>query len=79
MSFLDRNVLVDGVRLAYRDRGEGEPVVFVHGTPSASAPSRSAISCFIASGIGAFAAVALSTTTHSARAEHSTPSRHIPY
>ena len=34
MSFLDRNVLVDGVRLAYRDRGEGEPVVFVHGTPS---------------------------------------------
>ncbi|GAA4921414.1 pimeloyl-ACP methyl ester carboxylesterase [Actinomycetospora succinea] len=34
MSFLDRNVLVDGVRLAYRDRGEGDPVVFVHGTPS---------------------------------------------
>jgi pimeloyl-ACP methyl ester carboxylesterase len=34
MSLLDRNVLVDGVRLAYRDRGEGEPVVFVHGTPS---------------------------------------------
>jgi pimeloyl-ACP methyl ester carboxylesterase len=34
MSFLDRNLLVDGVRLAYRDRGEGDPVVFVHGTPS---------------------------------------------
>ena len=34
MTFLDRNLLVDGVRLAYRDRGEGEPVVFVHGTPS---------------------------------------------
>lgn len=34
MSFLDRHVLVDGVRLAYRDRGEGDPVVFVHGTPS---------------------------------------------
>ncbi|MEJ2890804.1 alpha/beta fold hydrolase [Actinomycetospora aeridis] len=34
MSFLDRNVLVDGVRLAYRDRGDGDPVVFVHGTPS---------------------------------------------
>jgi pimeloyl-ACP methyl ester carboxylesterase len=33
---LDRHVLVDGVRLAYRDRGEGEPVVFVHGTPSYS-------------------------------------------
>ncbi len=36
MDFLDRHVLVDGVRLAYRDRGEGEPVVFVHGTPSLS-------------------------------------------
>ncbi|MEJ2866085.1 alpha/beta fold hydrolase [Actinomycetospora flava] len=36
MSFLDRQVLVDGVRLAYRDRGEGDPVVFVHGTPSYS-------------------------------------------
>ncbi len=34
MTLLDRNPLVDGVRLAYRDRGEGEPVVFVHGTPS---------------------------------------------
>jgi pimeloyl-ACP methyl ester carboxylesterase len=34
MTLLDRNLLVDGVRLAYRDRGEGEPVVFVHGTPS---------------------------------------------
>ena len=33
---LDRHVLVDGVRLAYRHRGEGEPVVFVHGTPSYS-------------------------------------------
>jgi len=33
---LDQHVLVDGVRLAYRDRGEGEPVVFVHGTPSYS-------------------------------------------
>ena len=36
MEFLDRHVVVDGVRLAYRDRGEGEPVVFVHGTPSHS-------------------------------------------
>jgi pimeloyl-ACP methyl ester carboxylesterase len=33
---LDRHVLVDGVRLAHRDRGEGDPVVFVHGTPSYS-------------------------------------------
>ncbi|MHC1558330.1 alpha/beta fold hydrolase [Actinomycetospora sp. C-140] len=36
MDLLDRHVLVDGVRLAYRDRGEGDPVVFVHGTPSHS-------------------------------------------
>jgi pimeloyl-ACP methyl ester carboxylesterase len=36
MEFPDRHVVVDGVRLAYRDRGEGEPVVFVHGTPSHS-------------------------------------------
>jgi pimeloyl-ACP methyl ester carboxylesterase len=36
MTFLDRHLLVDGVRLAYRDRGEGDPVVFVHGTPSYS-------------------------------------------
>lgn len=36
MSSLDRNVLVDGVRLAYRDRGDGPLVVFVHGTPSYS-------------------------------------------
>lgn len=36
MSFLEQNILVDGVRLRYRDRGEGDPVVFVHGTPSYS-------------------------------------------
>lgn len=36
MDFLDRDILVDGVRLAYRDRGDGDPVVFVHGTPSYS-------------------------------------------
>lgn len=33
---VDRDVVVDGVRLAYRDRGSGEPVVFLHGTPSHS-------------------------------------------
>ncbi|WP_020498761.1 alpha/beta fold hydrolase [Sciscionella marina] len=36
MTFLRGDLLVDGVRLAYRDRGTGEPVVFVHGTPSHS-------------------------------------------
>ncbi|MER7795883.1 alpha/beta hydrolase [Microbacterium sp. NPDC096154] len=36
MSFLDRHLIVDGSRIAYRDRGDGEPVVFIHGTPSYS-------------------------------------------
>lgn len=33
---LDSEVILNGVRLAYRDRGAGEPVVFLHGTPSHS-------------------------------------------
>lgn len=33
---LDRGVILGGARLAYRDRGHGEPVVFLHGTPSHS-------------------------------------------
>ncbi|SCK24983.1 Pimeloyl-ACP methyl ester carboxylesterase [Streptomyces sp. WMMB 714] len=33
---LTDHLVVDGVRLAYRDRGRGEPVVFIHGTPSHS-------------------------------------------
>ncbi|MDD9206761.1 alpha/beta hydrolase [Georgenia sp. 10Sc9-8] len=36
MTLLTDNLIVDGVRLAYRDRGQGEPVIFVHGTPSHS-------------------------------------------
>ncbi|WP_016908908.1 alpha/beta fold hydrolase [Streptomyces xiaopingdaonensis] len=36
MTFLTDNLLVDGVRLAYRDRGAGDPVVLLHGTPSHS-------------------------------------------
>lgn len=36
MSLSDSDILVDGVRLAYRDRGDGPPVVFLHGTPSYS-------------------------------------------
>ncbi len=34
MTLLTDHLVVDGVRLAYRDRGEGPPVVFIHGTPS---------------------------------------------
>ena len=30
-------VIVEGVKLAYRDEGHGAVVVFVHGTPSSSA------------------------------------------
>ncbi|GGW95650.1 oxidoreductase [Streptomyces malachitofuscus] len=33
---LTDHVVVDGVRLAYRHRGHGEPVLFLHGTPSHS-------------------------------------------
>ena len=36
MSLSDKDIIVDGVRLAYRDRGDGPPVVFLHGTPSYS-------------------------------------------
>lgn len=36
MTFLTDDLVVDGVRIAYRDRGSGEPVVFLHGTPSHS-------------------------------------------
>ncbi|WP_211236661.1 alpha/beta fold hydrolase [Arthrobacter castelli] len=30
------NLIADGLRIAYRDRGRGEPVIFIHGTPSHS-------------------------------------------
>ncbi|GGX58588.1 alpha/beta fold hydrolase [Streptomyces minutiscleroticus] len=36
MTFLTDHLVVDGVRIACRDRGRGEPVVFLHGTPSHS-------------------------------------------
>ncbi|MEV4047081.1 alpha/beta hydrolase [Streptomyces sp. NPDC049744] len=36
MHFLPSNLIVDGVRISYRDHGEGAPVVFIHGTPSYS-------------------------------------------
>lgn len=32
--FLDLQIVVDRVRIACRDRGAGDPVVFLHGTPS---------------------------------------------
>lgn len=36
VSPVDRDIVVDGVRLAYCDHGSGEPVVLIHGTPSHS-------------------------------------------
>lgn len=36
MTLSTASLIVDGVRLAYRDRGQGEPVIFIHGTPSHS-------------------------------------------
>lgn len=47
---LDRHVLVNGVRLAYRDRGDGDPVVFVHGTPSYSYEWRDVVPAVEAAG-----------------------------
>lgn len=35
-TLLDSEIILNGVRLAYGDRGTGEPVVFLHGTPSHS-------------------------------------------
>ncbi|MFI8202575.1 alpha/beta fold hydrolase [Streptomyces sp. NPDC085937] len=36
MTTLTDHLIVDGVRVAYREGGSGEPVVFLHGTPSHS-------------------------------------------
>ncbi|MQS07871.1 alpha/beta fold hydrolase [Streptomyces alkaliphilus] len=36
MTLLTDSLIVDGVRLAHRDRGRGEPLIFIHGTPSHS-------------------------------------------
>ncbi|MBT3150152.1 alpha/beta hydrolase [Streptomyces sp. CHD11] len=36
MTLLTSDLVVDGVRLAYRDQGRGMPVIFIHGTPSHS-------------------------------------------
>ena len=36
MTFLTDTLIIDGARIAYRDNGTGEPIVFIHGTPSHS-------------------------------------------
>lgn len=36
VTLTDADLVVDGVRLAYADHGGGDPVVFIHGTPSHS-------------------------------------------
>lgn len=50
MTFLTEQLLVDGVRIAYRDRGHGEPVVFIHGTPSHSYEWREIVPAIEAAG-----------------------------
>ncbi|MGW6292995.1 alpha/beta fold hydrolase [Streptomyces sp. NPDC055058] len=51
MSVLTDNLVVDGVRLAYRDPGRGEPVIFIHGTPSHSYEWRDVVPRIEASGL----------------------------
>ncbi|RNL85567.1 alpha/beta fold hydrolase [Halostreptopolyspora alba] len=47
---VDRDIVVDGVRLAYCDHGSGEPVVLVHGTPSHSVIWRDVLPRVVAAG-----------------------------
>ncbi|MEU2385457.1 alpha/beta hydrolase [Streptomyces sp. NPDC012461] len=51
MTVLTDGLVVDGVRLAYRDRGRGEPVIFIHGTPSHSYEWRDVVPHIEASGL----------------------------
>lgn len=51
MTVLTDSLVVDGVRLAYRDRGRGEPVIFIHGTPSHSYEWRDVVPHIEASGL----------------------------
>ncbi len=55
MTLATDHLIVDGVRLAYRDRGRGEPVVFVHGTPSHSYEWRDVVPHVEAAGFRAVA------------------------
>jgi pimeloyl-ACP methyl ester carboxylesterase len=51
-TFLDLAVVVDGVRLACRRRGAGDPVVFLHGTPSHAYIWRNVVPAVEAQGYG---------------------------
>lgn len=47
---LDRDIVVDGVRLTYCDHGSGEPVVLLHGTPAHSVIWRNVVPGVAAAG-----------------------------
>src|SRR5690606_37409183 len=51
MTVLTDGLVIAGVRLAYRDRGRGEPVLFIHGTLSPSYGWRDVVPHFEASGL----------------------------
>jgi pimeloyl-ACP methyl ester carboxylesterase len=50
MRLVTDDLLVDGVRLAYLDQGEGEPVVLLHGTPAHSIIWRKVVPALRAAG-----------------------------
>ncbi|MGW4069259.1 alpha/beta fold hydrolase [Nocardia grenadensis] len=53
MTLSTDSLIVDGVRLAYRDQGQGEPVIFIHGTPSHSYEWRNVVPHIEAAGFRA--------------------------
>ncbi|WP_460464502.1 alpha/beta fold hydrolase [Arthrobacter pigmenti] len=50
MNLLTDNLIVGGTRIAYRDRGNGDPVIFIHGTPSHSYEWRNVVPAVEAAG-----------------------------
>jgi len=42
--FSERYQVVDGKRMAFRERGDGDAIVFLHGNPTSSHISRNVVS-----------------------------------
>lgn len=50
MKILTHNIIIDGFRMAYGIKGEGEPIVLIHGPPSYSCLWRNVTSELVAAG-----------------------------